>query len=96
MMDTAYNRVIEMGPKGIMLPETIHLTLDATHMRCPLPLLKTKMALKTLAPEDILLVLATDSGAKTDIPRFIAHSQHRLILEAQDGAIFQFYIQVGS
>lgn len=79
-----------------MPPVTIQSTLDATALRCPMPLLKTKMALKTLEPGDMLLVLSTDSGAKRDIPRFIAHSQHRLVDEVQVDSVYQFYIQVGS
>ena len=96
MMNSGYNNSNDLGRQRTMPPKVIQSTLDATMLRCPMPLLKTKMVLKTLSPGDILLVLATDTGAKKDIPRFIARSQHRLILSTQEDSVYQFYIQVGS
>ncbi len=75
---------------------SVDKTLDATNMRCPMPLLKTKVMLNSMEPGAILLVKATDSGAKRDIPSFIGASQHTLISEKTQHAVFQFYIQVGS
>lgn len=75
---------------------SVDKTLDATNMRCPMPLLKTKMVLKSLEPGTILLVLATDSGAKRDIPKYIGSSLHTLVAENVDQSVYQFYIKVGN
>ena len=53
--------------------------LDASSLECPLPLLKTKLALKSLDPGCYLQVKTTDSASLVDIPKFIAHSCHNLV-----------------
>ncbi len=46
------------------------LTIDTTGMKCPLPVLKARKALKELAPGGTMLVLATDPGAVKDFEHF--------------------------
>jgi tRNA 2-thiouridine synthesizing protein A len=45
--------------------------LDLAGLKCPLPALKTRKALKTLTPGDRLEVLCTDPLAVIDIPNLI-------------------------
>lgn len=45
-------------------------TLDTRGLSCPMPLLKTKKALKQMSPGQILEILGTDPGSKNDIPDF--------------------------
>jgi tRNA 2-thiouridine synthesizing protein A len=42
-------------------------TLDARGLKCPLPILLAKRALRTVAPGSLLEVLATDRGVDADI-----------------------------
>ena len=44
--------------------------VDTRGLTCPMPLLKTKKALKRMAPGEILEILGTDPGSKKDIPDF--------------------------
>jgi tRNA 2-thiouridine synthesizing protein A len=44
--------------------------LDTRGLTCPMPLLKTKKALKSMASGEILEILGTDPGSKKDIPDF--------------------------
>jgi tRNA 2-thiouridine synthesizing protein A len=44
--------------------------LDTRGLSCPMPLLKTKKALKDMATGEILEILGTDPGSKKDIPDF--------------------------
>lgn len=46
-------------------------TLDLTGLKCPLPALKTRKALKALRPGDFLEVHCTDPLAAIDIPHLI-------------------------
>ena len=46
-------------------------TLDLTGLKCPLPALKTRKALKTLKPGDKLEVFCTDPLSVIDIPTLI-------------------------
>ncbi len=45
--------------------------LDLTGLRCPLPALKTRKALKSIPPGDILEVHCTDPLSVIDIPNLI-------------------------
>ena len=45
--------------------------LDAKEDRCPMPLLKLKMALAKMAINETVCILATDSGSLRDIPHFL-------------------------
>ena len=75
---------------------TIHETLDATGLKCPMPLLKTKLSLNAMPEESILLVKATDPGSKRDFAVYIQMSPHTLINQWEDGTIYHYLIQVGS
>ena len=45
--------------------------LDLTGLKCPLPALKTRKALKSLKAGDVLEVLCTDPLSVIDIPNLI-------------------------
>jgi tRNA 2-thiouridine synthesizing protein A len=45
--------------------------LDLTGLKCPLPALKTRKALKSLKPGDIMEVVCTDPLSVIDIPNLI-------------------------
>lgn len=68
-------------------------SLDATGLRCPLPLLRTKQALMKLSAGDVLEVVATDAGSWRDIPAYIQGSKHRL-LEQSDAEAGQYYFRI--
>ncbi|MDF1764042.1 MAG: sulfurtransferase TusA family protein [Oleibacter sp.] len=67
--------------------------LDVSGLQCPMPLLKTKLALRSLAAGDILHVIATDAGSARDIPRYIAMSPHSLLEFTEDAGHFIFRIE---
>ena len=48
--------------------------LDLTGLKCPLPALKTRKALKALAPGNVLEVHCTDPLAVIDIPSLIGET----------------------
>lgn len=52
--------------------------LDLTGLRCPMPLLKLKQRLHTLATNQCIEVLTTDSGALRDFPLFLHQAGHQL------------------
>ena len=53
-------------------------SLDLSGLKCPLPALKTRKALKALAPGDRLEVHCTDPLAAIDIPVLIQQTGDRL------------------
>ncbi len=70
-------------------------TLDMSGVACPMPLLKTKLALKSMDAGGVLKVIATDSGSWRDIPRFIELSTHRLLQCRDSNGQYEFWIERG-
>lgn len=70
-------------------------TLDATGLRCPMPLLKAKLQLGTMTAGQELEVLATDAGSARDIPAWLAHTAHELVASDEQQGRFRFVIRVG-
>lgn len=63
-------------------------TLDARGLKCPLPVLKARRALKALPAGEWLEVLATDPAAPKDFRNFATEADLRLeMLEAPDGEV---------
>jgi tRNA 2-thiouridine synthesizing protein A len=68
-------------------------TLDAKGMSCPLPILKTKKAIETLAKDQVLKVETTDPGSKNDMASWAKRTGNE-ILKTEDGAgTFTFFIK---
>jgi TusA-related sulfurtransferase len=70
-------------------------TLDARDLVCPMPLLKTRQALRGLLPGETLLVLATDPGSCRDIPAYLGQSPHQLVQQHEQQGEYQFLIAAG-
>lgn len=72
------------------------IVLDTTGLTCPMPLLKTKKTLSSMAAGEILEVIATDPGSQKDIPKFGDKGQNEF-LGATDGSdgVYKFYIRKG-
>lgn len=67
--------------------------LDAKGLRCPLPVLKARKAMKVLPAGTTLRVLATDPGAIKDFEAFCKTTGYRLLSANQDGEVLTFDIQ---
>jgi tRNA 2-thiouridine synthesizing protein A len=64
--------------------------LDLTGLKCPLPALKTRKALKGLAPGDLLEVRCTDPLSVIDIPNLIRETGDKVEIteQAELGIVF--------
>lgn len=61
------------------------IALDLTGLKCPLPVLRTRKALRALAPGRILVVTCTDPMAMIDIPNMVREEGGRLDSAERDG-----------
>jgi len=68
-------------------------TLDTKGMKCPLPVLKARRAMKELAPGDVLEVLASDPGSLKDFAAFCATTGDELLASRQEGELYRFHIR---
>ena len=57
----------------------ITTSIDARGSFCPGPLMELIRGMKEAEVGDVLAVLSTDRGSKTDIPKWIEKAGHRLI-----------------
>jgi len=67
--------------------------LDVKGMKCPMPLLKAKMALNEMSAGELLEVFATDSGSVRDFAVFSRQSGHKLLESAEDNGIYSYLLQ---
>lgn len=73
-------------------PKPDHI-LDAKGLNCPLPILKTKLALQRMEDGEILHVIATDSHAVIDFKAYCARTGHELIELIETEEVVEFYIK---
>ncbi len=69
--------------------------LDTKGLSCPMPLLKTKKAINSLASGQILEVMGTDPGSKNDLPNWCDRSGHAFLGDKEENGFFRFFIQKG-
>lgn len=74
-------------------PETVDLTLDARGLLCPLPVVKATKAYLGMAAGQVLEILATDKGARVDIPAWAKARSAELLFSDEDGAVLRFYVR---
>jgi tRNA 2-thiouridine synthesizing protein A len=69
-----------------MTTTEITRTIDACGMACPGPLMALIGAIRTSQVGDVLEVLSSDEGSKTDIPAWVTKARHELVeVVAGDG-----------
>lgn len=67
--------------------------LDAREDRCPMPLLKAKMALSKMAVGQSLLLMASDAGSLKDIPQYVELVGFTLLSMGENNDVYSFVIQ---
>jgi tRNA 2-thiouridine synthesizing protein A len=70
--------------------------LDLRGLKCPLPALRTKKALKSVAPGDLLIVECTDPLAVIDIPHLVHETGSKLEHQETADGLYVFHIRRAS
>ena len=68
-------------------------TLDTSGLSCPLPVVKTKKALKDIEVGDILEMISTDAGSIPDMEAWARQTGHELLQSNDEGNTFRFFIK---
>ena len=58
---------------------TVTRVVDARGSFCPGPLMELIRAIRESQPGQVLAVYSSDSGSRTDIPKWVAKAGHRLV-----------------
>lgn len=68
-------------------------TVDARGLSCPMPIVKTAQAMRTLAAGSLLEVHATDPGSVRDFAAWCRSTGNTLVESTADGGIFRFVLR---
>jgi tRNA 2-thiouridine synthesizing protein A len=70
----------------IEIEVTVTRIVDARGSFCPGPLMELIRAIRESQVGDVIAVYSSDSGSRTDIPKWVEKAGHRLVdLDARDG-----------
>jgi TusA-related sulfurtransferase len=67
--------------------------VDARGLSCPMPIVKTAQAMKSLPSGTLLEVLATDPGSVKDLAAWSRTTGNQLVEQSVDGGVFRFVLR---
>lgn len=85
----------EEGGEITLDPTTEGKILDTTGKLCPIPVIWTKKALKTMTPGETLKLIADDVGSLIDIPALLKKTGDELLNIHQTDSEIEFTIKKG-
>ena len=68
-------------------------TVDARGLSCPMPIVKTAQAVKTIPSGAAIELVATDAGSVKDVAAWCKATGNELIEQTSDGAVYRFVIR---
>lgn len=74
-------------------PIEVDEVLDVKGLNCPLPILRTKLALSKMDSGTVLHVMATDPHSVIDFKAFCERTNHDLLRLDRGDDLFEFYIR---
>ena len=67
--------------------------IDCVGLFCPMPILKTREAMKRLAPGEVLEMTSDDPASEADVKSWTARTGHDLLDIEKNGPIFRFLLR---
>lgn len=71
----------------------IKLKVDASGLSCPLPIVRTAQAMKTVSSGDLVEVIATDPGSVKDFDAWSKSTGNVLVEQDSNGGKFRFVLR---
>ena len=71
------------------------IEIDLSGLRCPMPLLKAKLALNNMDSTQVLKVVATDPGSEKDFQLFVNQTDHQILDFQKDDTAYFYWIKKG-
>jgi len=68
-------------------------SLDTSGKCCPMPIVELNKAMGKLSAGDVLEVIATDPGTRTDIPSWCERTGNRLLASEEAGNGFRYLVE---
>lgn len=73
-----------------------NMRLDAKGLACPMPIVRTKKAMKDLEAGHVLEVEATDKGSKADMQAWAESTGHQYLGTIEEGDVLKHYLRKSS
>jgi len=67
--------------------------VDARGLSCPMPIVKTAVAIKGIPSGDLIEVVATDPGSVKDFAAWSRTTGNSLIEQTLDGGLYRFVLR---
>jgi TusA-related sulfurtransferase len=68
-------------------------TIDCVGLFCPIPILKTREAIKTMAVGQVLAMTSDDPASEADMKSWTTRTGHELLEMDKHGAVFRFVVR---
>jgi TusA-related sulfurtransferase len=74
---------------------TLEITqrVDARGLACPIPIVRTAQAMKTVTTGALIEVLATDPGSVKDFAAWSKTTGHELVEQAVEAGVYRFVLR---
>jgi TusA-related sulfurtransferase len=67
--------------------------IDCTGLFCPMPIVKTREAIRQMAPGELLEMLSDDPASEADMKSWAQITGHHLAGIDRDGGVFRFLVR---
>lgn len=69
------------------------ITVDATGLFCPEPVMLLHSKFRDMASGDVLMITATDPSTTRDVPKFCLFLGHELLAQDEQAGVFRYLLQ---
>ncbi len=70
-----------------------HRTLDCLGLFCPMPIVKTREAMKAMVVGELLEMLSDDPASDADMRSWAKRTGNELVAVTKDGPIYRFLVR---
>jgi tRNA 2-thiouridine synthesizing protein A len=67
--------------------------LDCKGLSCPMPIMKLAKTMKSLESGQVLELLGTDPGSKSDLPAWCEKTGNILLEQTEEDGVYHFFVK---
>jgi tRNA 2-thiouridine synthesizing protein A len=75
------------------MTDSIHTTVDAKGLSCPMPIVKTAQAAKAVPTGELIEVFATDPGSVKDFAAWTRSTGNGIVEQTEADGVYRFVIK---
>ena len=75
------------------IPFEVDHTLDCLGLFCPMPILKTRDAMKQMTVGQVLQMTSDDPASEADMTSWAARTGHELLEITRNGTVYRFLVR---